>query len=111
MELSGHYDGIPETVLLKRHFEKEKEKQTSKHVKNYYTLGNVDLKQHEHKIPHQNIISKFHTLAPDTKTSLFFVGIQYFFEKSPLKNKDVLWGRFDQSFFVFGDVLTNSGTF
>ena len=32
-------------------------------------------------------------------------------KKSPLKNGDVLWGRFDQSFFVFGGVLTNSGTF
>ena len=38
VELSGHYDGIPETVLKTRHFEKEKEKQTSKHTKNYYAL-------------------------------------------------------------------------
>ena len=84
--------------------------------------SNVDLKPYEHKIPHQNIISNFHTLVPDTKTSLFFVGIPYFFEKSPLKNGDVLWGRFDQCFIrvwgrldQFGDVLTrgrfDQGTF
>ena len=29
-------DGIPEKVLLKRYFEKEK--RTTKHAKNYYTL-------------------------------------------------------------------------
>ena len=34
--LSGHYDGIPETVLYKRYFEKEK--RTTKHAKNYYAL-------------------------------------------------------------------------
>ena len=37
------------------------------------SCSNVDLKQHEHKIPHQNIISNFHTLVPNTKTSLYFV--------------------------------------
>ena len=59
------------------------------------------------------MMSNFHTLVLDTKTSFFFVRIPYFFEKSPLKNGDVLWGRFDQSFFrvwgrfdQFGDVLT-----
>ena len=66
-----------------------------------------------YEISYQNIISNFHTLVPDNKTSFFFVRIPYFFEKSHLKNGDVLWGRFDQSFFrvwgrfdKFGDVLT-----
>ena len=65
------------------------------------------------KTPDQNIISTLHTLVPDTKRSFFLVEIPYFFEKSALKNGDVLWGRFDQSFFrvwgrfdQFGDVLT-----
>ena len=44
------------------------------------------------------------TLVPDTKTSFFFVRIPYFFEKTPLKIGDILWGRFDQFFFVFGYV-------
>ena len=51
-------------------------------------------------------IHKYQTLK-----QAFSVRIPYFFGKFPLENGDVLWGRFDQSFFVFGDVLTNLGTF
>ena len=112
MGLSGLYEGIQERVLLKILFCKRQRKAHNKTCEKL-ACYNVDLKQHENKIPHQNIIQNCHTLVPDTKTSLFCIRISYFFEKSPLKNGDVLWGRFDQSFFrvwgrfdQFGDVLT-----
>ena len=112
MGLSGFYDGIPETALYKILFCKRQRKADNK-TREKLVCFNVDLKQHENKIPHQNIIPKCHTLVTDTKTSFFCVRIPYFFERSSLKNGDVLWGRFDQSFFrvwgrfdQFGDVLT-----
>ena len=58
-------------VFPKQSFKKDKEKRTTKHAKLLWFSD--DLQQHEHKIPFQNIISNFHTVVPDTKTSFFFV--------------------------------------
>ena len=67
-------------------------------------LYSITLSKHHFKLPY---ISTRHL------NKCLFVRIPYFFEKSPLKNGDVLWGRSYQSFFriwgrfdQFGDVLT-----
>ena len=48
----------------------------------------------------KHIISNSHTSLPDTKTSIFSFKYSYIFEIPHLKNGDVFWGRFDQSFFL-----------
>ena len=79
---------------------KKKKKRITKHAKNYYALTLI----------YSSMNIKY-PLKTSFQTLFFCVRIPYFYEKSPLKNVDVLWGRFEQSFFVFWDVLTNSGTF
>ena len=121
MGLSGHYDGIPETVFYNVILKKDKKADIKQNTQKKKLLCfNVDRKQHEHKIPYSNTFLNSHSSVPDTNTCFFFVRIPYFFGKSTLKNGDVLtnlffhvWGRFDQPFFhvwgrfdQFGDILT-----